>query len=339
MSDIDSFANRLRKNARHWGRWARRQSISCYRIYDRDLPEYPLAVDVYEDHAHVQEFATRRRDADPVTQQQWQEQVQTVVGEVLEIPHDAVACKLRQPQKGSSQYTRTGSTGEDIVVREDGLDLIVNLHAYLDTGLFLDHRDTRRMVRSQAAGKRFLNLFSYTGSFTVYAAAGGAGSSVTVDLSNRYLDWARRNLELNGLHSRAHRLVRSDVFRYLETVPANGERFDLIVLDPPSFSNSAAMTRILDVQRDHVELINRCLRLLAPGGVLYFSTNLRRFVLNRDRLAPCRVEEITNLTVPEDFRRHRPHQCWCLSHLPGGKAAATSEHAEPRRLQVRRREL
>jgi len=312
VGDLLGFTNRLRKCARHWGRWAARQGISCYRVYDRDLPEFPLAVDVYGGHAHVQEFATRRRDPDPSTQQQWQDEVRTAVSEVLKVPPGAVACKLRQRQKGASQYTKTDAAGDDIVVSEDGLELVVNLHAYLDTGLFLDHRNTRRMVRAQASGKRFLNLFAYTGSFTVYAAAGGASSSVTVDLSNRYLDWASRNLDQNGLHTGAHRLVRADVLRYLESATARGERYDLIVLDPPSFSNSAAMRSVLDVQRDHPDLINQCLRLLAPGGMVYFSTNLRHFALERARLAPCQVEDITRLTVPEDFSRRRPHQCWRL---------------------------
>lgn len=310
-TDFSPFANRLRKNARHWGKWAKRQEIACYRIYDRDIPEFPVAVDIYADRVHLQEFDTGWQMSDE-DHAQWVEGIRAAVSEVLELPLDAVVFKLRARQRGTAQYEKTGAQGEDFVVEEGGHRFIVNLEEYLDTGLFLDHRNTRRMVGDRAAGKRFLNLFAYTGSFTVYAAAGGASSSVTVDLSNTYQDWARRNFELNGMDLSRHLLVREDVFAWLDRAVAAKERFDLIVMDPPSFSNSKKMTGVLDVQRDHPQLINQCLKLLSPAGELFFSTNLRSFSLDEAALAPCRLKEISGQTVPEDFRNKKIHRCWLI---------------------------
>jgi 23S rRNA (cytosine1962-C5)-methyltransferase len=309
VSGLQSFTNRLRKNARHWSRWARRRDIACYRVYDRDIPEFPLAIDLYEDRAHVQEFARKGVEGHP---EEWWRPVLATVAEVLEIPGEQVFSKQRRRQKGRGQYTPTGRRGEDFIVHEGGLRFLVNLEAYLDTGLFLDHRITRGMIRDRAKGKRFLNLFAYTGSFSVYAAAGGAASTLTVDLSNTYLDWAGRNLRLNGFRQRRHRLLRADVFQFLQASAAEGERFDLIVLDPPSFSNSKAMRGTLDVQRDQARLVNACLALLAPGGELFFSNNRQGFRLREDEFDPCRVEEITRLTLPEDFRRKGAHRCWLI---------------------------
>jgi 23S rRNA (cytosine1962-C5)-methyltransferase len=312
MSAIEAFANRLRKNVRHWGKWARRNGIDCYRVYDRDLPEFPLAIDIYGDRAHLQEFDTGWEQ----TAEQhagWVAAVRAAAAEVLEFPESALSFKIRARQRGTTQYEKTGVAGEDFVVSEGGHKFIVNLDEYLDTGLFLDHRNTRKMVEQRAAGKRFLNLFAYTGSFTVYAAAGGASSSVTVDLSNTYQDWTRRNFELNGLDLARHRLVRADVFAFLADAVARGEQYDLIVMDPPSFSNSKKMQGILDVQRDHPDLINRCLSLLSPGGELFFSTNLRSIEFEQSRLSPCHVKEISQLTVPEDFRNKKIHRCWLIS--------------------------
>lgn len=310
-TDFSPFANRLRKDARHWGKWAKRQEIACYRVYDRDIPEFPVAVDIYADRVHLQEFDTGWQMSDE-DHAQWVEGIRGAVSEVLELPLDAVVFKLRARQRGTAQYEKTGAQGEDFVVEEGGHRFIVNLEEYLDTGLFLDHRNTRRMVESRAAGKRFLNLFAYTGSFTVYAAAGGASSSVTVDLSNTYQDWARRNFELNGMDLSRHLLEREDVFAWLDRAVAAKEEFDLIVMDPPSFSNSKKMTGVLDVQRDHPQLINQCLKLLSPAGELFFSTNLRSFSLDEAALAPCRLKEISGQTVPEDFRNKKIHRCWLI---------------------------
>jgi len=312
MSDINAFINRLRKNARHWSKWARRQGITCYRIYDRDVPEFPVAVDVYEQRVHLQEIDTGWQQEEE-EHQRWAEGIRQAVSEVLELPLDAISFKIRARQRGQAQYEKTGAQGEDFVVGEGGRRFIVNLEQYLDTGLFLDHRNTRRMVGERAAGKRFLNLFAYTGSFTVYAATGGAVSSTTVDMSNTYQEWTRRNFELNCMDLGKHELVRADVFAFLEQAVKTGAKYDLIVMDPPTFSNSKKMAGVLDVQRDHAHLINQCLRLLPAGGELFFSSNLRSFQLEADALLPCSVKEISALTVPEDYRNKKIHRCFLLT--------------------------
>lgn len=311
MSDIASYANRLARNARHIGRWARREGITCYRLYDRDVPEFPVTVDWYEGRIHLQEVDTGWVQSE-AERAAWLGSIVQATTQVLDLPEAAVTLKRRQRQRGAAQYEKTGRTGEDFIVREGGLKFVVNLGAYLDTGLFLDHRLTRAMVRERAADKRFLNLFAYTGSFTVYAAAGGARESVSVDLSNAYQDWARRNFELNDMDSRRHRLVRTDVFAYLRDALQGRQRFDLIVLDPPTFSNSKKMLGVLDVQRDHPKLIADCLALLNPGGELFFSTNLRGFRFAADS-ACARMLDITARTIPEDFRNKKIHHCFLIS--------------------------
>ncbi|WP_269533550.1 class I SAM-dependent methyltransferase [Chitinimonas sp. BJYL2] len=307
MSARDDFRNRLAKSAKHFAKWAKRVDTQAYRIYDRDVPQFPVMVDVYGQRAHIAEYDTgwQQTDAEHAA---WVAEVRAVVAEVLGIADSAIAFKLRRRQSGDFQYSHTGAKGEDFVVSEQGRRFWVNLDEYLDTGLFLDHRPTRKRVGDEAAGKRFLNLFAYTGSFTVYAATGGASSSVTVDLSNTYQDWSRRNFELNGLDMQRHTLVRADVFRYLETAIDQGELFDLVVMDPPSFSNSAKMLDILDVQRDHVKLVQSCLKLLMPGGVLYFSNNFRGFTLDESLVPMCK--DISAVSVPEDFRNRKIHQCF-----------------------------
>ncbi len=307
MSDISSFRNRLLKNARHWSKWAKRQGISCYRLYDRDVPEFPVIVDWYEGRVHLQEVQTGWVESQE-DHEAWLAEIHAACADVLQIPFEAVSTKTRRRQRGEDQYEKTSLEGEDFVVHEDGLSFYVNLDAYLDTGLFLDHRNTRKRVRSEAAGKRFLNLFSYTGAFTVYAVAGGATETVTVDMSNTYLDWAGRNFGLNGIGPQRHSRVRMDALTYLREALVRRERFDLIVLDPPSFSNSKKMLGVLDVQRDHVWMVESCLELLNPGGVLYFSNNLRSFKLDETLKPLC--ANISVQSVPEDFRNKRIHQCF-----------------------------
>ncbi|MFO1386392.1 MAG: class I SAM-dependent methyltransferase [Chitinivorax sp.] len=314
MADISAFSNRLRKNYRHWSKWARRNEISCYRLYDRDVPEYPFVIDLYGDQVHLQEVETGWQIEDDLYRA-WLDSVVAACAEVLQLPAAAIHLKQRRRQKGLDQYEKTGQVGEDFVVEEGGLKFSVNLDQYLDVGLFLDHRNTRAMVRQEAKGKRFLNLFAYTGSFTVYAAHGGAASSVTVDMSNTYQAWTQRNLQLNGLAGPRHQLVRADVFRYLDEAVAAGQQFDLIVMDPPTFSNSAKMQGVLDVQRDHVWLIDQCLSLLSANGVLYFSNNLRSFVFDERLPDRCQAVEISSRSVPEDFRNKKIHRCWKISRL------------------------
>ena len=309
MTTVLDFANRVRKSARHWGKWARRRGIHCYRVYDRDIPEFALALDVYGEYAHLQEYE-RSSAEDDAGRAEWRDEVHRAAAESLDIPLARVVMKRRARRHAGEQHEKTGESGHELVVEEGAHRFIVNLEAYLDTGLFLDHRNTRALVQAEAKGRRFLNLFSYTGSFTVYAAAGGATDSISVDLSNTYLDWARRNFALNRIDVQRHRLVRADVLQWLGEARRGGERFDLIVLDPPSVSKSKAMVHALDVQQDHPALIEACARLLSRRGVLYFSTNLQRFRPAPEAFEGLEADEISERTVPEDFRNRKIHRCW-----------------------------
>jgi len=313
VASSTDFANRLRKNVRHFRKWAQRQGLGAYRVYDLDIPEYPVAVDVYGDSVHVIEYPRRRAlrsgEADAA-----REEVAAAVEEILEVPAGRVFVKRHLPMKwGQEQYEPTGEGSRRFVVEEQGLKFWVDLGQYLDTGLFMDHRVTRARVRSEAQGKRFLNLFCYTGAFTVYAAAGGATETTSVDLSNTYLSWAKDNLVLNGLWAPRHELVRDDVLQWLRGEGARREgQYDLAVLDPPPFSTSKKMQKSFDVQKDQVALLGDTLRLLAPGGVLYFSTNYREFQLSNRATEGVEVEETTPKSIPEDFRQKDIHRCWRL---------------------------
>jgi len=315
----EMFRNRLKKRAHHLRKWPRR-GITCYRLYDRDIPEVPLAVDLYDGCLHLAEY-DRPHDRTPAQHADWLDLMARAAGEELGIPPADVFLKRRQRQRGHDQYDRFADAGRVFTVAEGGLRFRVNLSDYLDTGLFLDHRITRSMVRDAAAGRRFLNLFAYTGAFTVYAAAGGAASTTTVDLSRTYLDWARENLALNGFAGDAHRTVRSDAAAFLgEYQP--GPVWDLAVVDPPTFSNSKTLDRDWDVQRDHAELLTRLAARMAPGGVIFFSTNFRRFGLDEPALAGLDVREITRQTIPDDFRNQRIHRCWRLTVPPAPTESA-----------------
>jgi 23S rRNA (cytosine1962-C5)-methyltransferase len=305
------FLNRIAKNYRHLRKWARREGIECFRVYDRDIPELAFALDVYGQRAQLQEYSP------PVTdvraQGEWRSAMHAAAAQALELPLQDVLLKQRHGQRPDAQYRKLGPRGEDFIVGEGGHRFIVNLTDYLDTGLFLDHRETRALVQSHAAGRRFLNLFCYTGSFSVYAAAGGAKTSTSVDLSNTYLNWARRNFELNGMDAGHHRLIHADARRFVRDEAAAGQRYDLIVFDPPSFSNSKRMQGVLDVQRDHATFIRDCVEILAPAGDLLFSTNLRSFRIDAAALAGLNVSDISAQTVPPDFRNRKIHKCWRIS--------------------------
>jgi 23S rRNA (guanine2445-N2)-methyltransferase / 23S rRNA (guanine2069-N7)-methyltransferase len=307
------FANRLRKNLAALARWAEREPTSCYRLYDADMPEYAFAIDLYgngERHACIQEYAAPPQVL-PERVRARRAEALSVLPAVLELPVARIHFRTRRRGRGGGQYRKLDALGVLHEVSECGLRFLVNYTDYLDTGLFLDHRLTRRRIRDLARGTRFLNLYAYTGSATVSAAAGGAIASVSVDLSRTYLDWAARNLALNGFEPGEHRLIQEDCRRYLaEALPAS---FELIFLDPPTFSNSKRMQGTLDVQRDHVELLTQTLRLLAPGGTLVFSTNHRRFRLDRAALSDVNVEDISRATLPRDFARQpRIHQCYLI---------------------------
>lgn len=305
------FSNRLKKRYRHLWKYARRVGTTAFRVYHRDIPEIPLEIDWYDGHLHIAEYL-RPHDRSPEQHEQWLHQMIEVAARALTVSRERVFFKRRERQRGSRQYEPFDRAGHTITIEEQGLLFTVNLSDYLDTGLFLDHRALRLHVAKRCQGKRVLNLFAYTGSFTVYAAAAGARSTVTVDLSNTYIDWARDNLVLNGLFAPGHELRRGDVLREIENLHREGRRFDIIILDPPSFSNSKSMEGTFDVQRDHLQLIRRCLALLDPGGELFFSTNKRRFHLDYDGIATAgaAATKLTKLTMPEDFRGTNIHQVW-----------------------------
>ncbi len=306
------FRNRLTKVYRHTGKQARRQGIQCFRVYDHDLPEFPFCIEFYGDKLYVAEYR-RRHGMTEEEHDDWVEKSLQVAAEVLTVNKENIFLKLRQRKPGRlGQYQKYDEVQHEFVVEENELKFIVNLSDYLDTGLFLDHRITRQMVREQSAGKKVLNLFAYTGSFSVYAAAGGAKEVVTVDLSKTYLNWAERNMQLNGFaDSSQYQFVHADVKQYLKTLPA--DYYDIIVMDPPTFSNSQRMKDILDIQRDHAELINDCLRGLRKGGVLYFSTNYRKFVLEKEKIAAADIKDITKATTPFDFEGKLWRWCYLIS--------------------------
>ncbi len=313
------FANRVRKNLDRLEPWAGKEHIDCFRLYDADMPEYAFAIDIYgrePRHVYVQEYAPPKT-VDQESARQRRREVLTVLPQALSVPLEYVHSRVRKAQKGTEQYQRRSDrpTGERVQVSEGGLQFWVNFRDYLDTGLFLDHRITRRMLREWAGGGDFLNLFCYTGSATVYAAAGGARSSVSVDLSNTYLDWAHDNLLLNGFGGPEHVLQRADCLEWVASQEADGARFDLIFVDPPTFSNSKRMEGVLDVQRDHVGMIRRSLNLLRPGGRLVFSTNYTRFKLDAAALADLDVHDLSERTIPKDFERN-PHIHRCFEIRP-----------------------
>ena len=315
IRELDDFEARLVKRARHLRRWPDR-GIHCYRLYERDCPDVPLTIDRYEDYAHIFEYE-RGHSRTPAQHADWCDEVVARTAKVLEIPEAHVHMKDRPRQRGMSQHERMADAGVKIVAREGGLKFEVNLTDYADTGLFLDHRITRGMVRDLSSGKRLLNLFCYTGSFSVYSASGGAASTTSVDLSNTYLEWASRNLSINNFFGDKHKMVRSDVLAFLrEHKP--GAHYDLAVIDPPTFSNSKSTERDFEVQEAHVELITRTASLMSPGSTIFFSNNFRQFKLDQGALegANSRVREISRQTVPEDFRNERIHRCWKIGIGP-----------------------
>ncbi|MBP5979043.1 MAG: bifunctional 23S rRNA (guanine(2069)-N(7))-methyltransferase RlmK/23S rRNA (guanine(2445)-N(2))-methyltransferase RlmL [Halomonas sp.] len=305
------FANRLGKNQKRLKKWLKQSGETCYRIYDADMPEFALAIDRYSDRVHVQEYAAPSSINLAQAQKRLFDALE-VLPDALGVEPSKVYIKRRERQTGTAQYQKRDASGERFEVHEGDARLWVNLRDYLDTGLFLDHRPVRRMLGEMARGKRFLNLFCYTATATVQAALGGASDSVSVDMSNTYLEWAKDNFTLNKLDLRLHRVVRDDCFRWLET--ANAE-FDLIFMDPPTFSNSKKMRDTLDIQRDHPRLVELAMARLAPGGTLVFSNNQRRFKLDDALSQHYAVEEITSRTFDPDFqRRTNMHHVFLLRH-------------------------
>ena len=349
---VVQFASRLRKMAKERRKWAKRENIACYRVYDADLPEYAAAVDIYlrmdgvsaedggpdgapdaapgglpsvaslsaEDmrartYVHVAEYQAPKK-VDPAKASARFEDLLAVIPPTLGIPESHVFAKVRKRDKGGSQYAQNREPFT-FTTSEAGLALEVDLNGYLDTGLFLDHRTTRMNVGKLARGRRFLNLFSYTGSATVHAAAGGALATVTVDLSQTYLNWAKRNMAANGFSGPNHVYQRADTMAWLQKAAEAGIQFDLAFVDPPTFSNSKAMGKATwDVQRDHVELLRRVYALLAPGGVAIFSCNLRSFKPDDAALAKhgITLKNVSAGTIPPDFERNpKIHYCFTMA--------------------------
>jgi 23S rRNA (guanine2445-N2)-methyltransferase / 23S rRNA (guanine2069-N7)-methyltransferase len=313
LRQAEYFRNRLAKNEKALRRWARAEGIEALRLYDRDIPEVPLALDRYGD-ALLLALYERPYDKDEGLEAEWLELMRLAAAEALGVDPGLVFTKTRRRQRGTEQYERLGSEAAERRVREGGLSFVVNLSDYLDTGLFLDHRPTRALVRAESAGRRVLNLFSYTGSFSVYAAAGGAAEVTSVDLSNTYLAWASRNLSLNGLAGPRAPLVRADASAFLASAAASGRAWDLVVADPPTFSNSKSSERDFDVNEDWPALLRACAAVLAPGGAIYFSTNSRRLKWSAEAAAAIAGrgswEDLSAATIPRDFRDAKAHRCW-----------------------------
>ncbi|MDP1666014.1 MAG: bifunctional 23S rRNA (guanine(2069)-N(7))-methyltransferase RlmK/23S rRNA (guanine(2445)-N(2))-methyltransferase RlmL [Methylobacter sp.] len=325
----EMFANRLKKNLKKLSNWAKQNRITCYRVYDADLPEYAVAVDIYQGEAcrsqltplayipvgdqiwiNVQEYEPPKS----IDQHKADQRLAGLLAEiprVLGVNREQVFLKIRRKQKSTDQYEKHDDQGRFHIIEEGGCKLLVNFEDYLDTGLFLDHRPIRMLIQKQAKDKSFLNLFAYTGSATVHAAMGGAKSTTTVDMSNTYINWAKKNMALNA-NEGAHEFIQADCLEWL-TIEAQlaNRHYDLIFLDPPTFSNSKRMDAVFDIQADHVQLINNAVSLLSPGGVLYFSTNFRRFKIDKQALSDLIVEDISAATIPEDFARNpKIHYCW-----------------------------
>jgi 23S rRNA (guanine2445-N2)-methyltransferase / 23S rRNA (guanine2069-N7)-methyltransferase len=310
------FGNRLAKNLKRLQSWASKSDIFCYRVYDADMPEYAFAIDVYhtldpdQTWLYVQEYAAPAEiELDAVRRRR--NEALSVMPEVTGVPEERINVRTRRRNKRGEQYKKVDEQAHFHYVLEAGLKFRVNFDDYLDTGLFLDHRITRGRLREAASGKRFLNLFAYTGTATVYAAAGGAKSTTTVDMSRTYLDWAERNLSINGFHDHAHELVQADCREWLQESASSPPRYDLIFLDPPTFSNSKRMAGVLDIERDHGALIDACGKLLAVDGLLVFSTNAQKFKLDDALLTRYNVRDISGPTLPRDFERNpRIHRCF-----------------------------
>ena len=322
---VEFFRNRVAKNEQNLRRWAKREGVTGYRLYDRDIPEVPLALDWYREADWLETgkrggalclaLYDRPYEKDAAAEAEWIFAMAGAAGEILEVARESIFARTKKHKRGSQPYEGMGTAVSERIVKEAGLSFIVNLSDYLDTGLFLDHRPLRARVHAESKGKRVLNLFAYTGSFSVHAAAGGASLVTTVDLSNTYLDWAKRNLAANGFTGPGYPTVRDDVRDFLAGMGAKNEKWDLIVADPPTFSNSKAFNVDFDVNLHWPDLVTACLGLLAEDGVLYFSTNSRRLKWEPDRIA-APSQDISAATIPPDFRDKRVHRVWRITR-PG----------------------
>jgi 23S rRNA (cytosine1962-C5)-methyltransferase len=300
--------NRIRKNYRHARKWAKRTATDCFRIYDRDIKEYPLAIEFYAGRFSVQYFFYDQEFEGPPPA--LQQEVGDVLYSLFGATQDQIYSRVRLKRSRLEQYEKRANSKEFFKVYEHGTAFWVNLADYLDTGLFLDHRDTRQRIAKMAKGKSLLNLFAYTCSFSVQAAKAGASYTKSVDLSNTYTEWGTQNFALNDLSLSRNEVVRADCLTFLQEEAFLGPRYDLIVIDPPTISRSKKMDRFFDLQKDYVEIIEKSLKLLKEGGTLFFSTNARKFFLDLDAFKGVKVQEISKKTIPFDFHSQKIHRCW-----------------------------
>ncbi|MBK7690007.1 MAG: class I SAM-dependent methyltransferase [Bacteroidetes bacterium] len=307
MKNNNPLYNRIQKNKKVLKSFLAQNNITCYRIYDWDMPEYPLCIDVYENKIHCSIYKTRNQLFED-EMKQWQALCVQTIRESFSVSPEDIYIKSRERKKESGQYEKVNQHKEKFIVQENGIHFWVNLSDYVDTGLFLDHRNTRQIVKTLSKGKHILNLFAYTGSFSVYAAMGGAFTTTTVDLSNTYLNWAKENFQLNKIPLSKHQFIKTDVKQWIKQEPS--KLYDIIVLDPPTVSKSKMASSTFDVQADHVELINNTLRHLQSGGILFFSNNFRDFILETEKIEASTIENITHLSIPQDFRNKKIHACW-----------------------------
>lgn len=310
---LQMFINRLQKVYKHKSKLAKRQGITCYRVYDHDMPEFPFCVELYEDKIYLAEYLRRHGMTDE-EHQAWLDECIGAISQLTDVPVDKIYVRQRRrmSHRSENQYEKLEEQKEFFTIEENGLKFLVNLTDYLDTGLFLDHRLTRQMVRQQANGKRVLNLFCYTGSFSVYAAAGGAASVTSVDLSKTYLNWAEDNFAINRFKDKAkYHFEHADVKQYLKTLQPDS--FDLVIMDPPTFSNSKRMKDFLDIQRDHAELLRDVLAATTSGGIIYFSTNYTKFILDKPAIPAADIKDITKATTAFDFEGKLQRWCYRLT--------------------------
>lgn len=305
------LANRIRKNYRHIRKWAKRTATDCFRIYDREIPQYPLAIDLYAGRFCVHYFSRGRDNEEPP--QDLVDETVNALCSIFGIHADSILWRTRIKSKKTRQYEKAGETKKFFTAIEYGMKFKINLHDYLDTGLFLDHRETRKIVASISKGKRLLNLFAYTCSFSVHAAAAGAAFTKSVDMSNTYTDWGRENFILNSIPSINNEIVRADCLKFLDDEIHSGIKYDIIVIDPPTISRSKKMDQLFDIQVDYITLISKALKLLLKDGVIFFSTNSRKFNFDETLFKSCAIVEITHKTLPIDFHDPKIHRCWKIS--------------------------
>lgn len=308
------FKNRIRKNYRHIRKWAKRSNTDCFRIYDREIKSYQLAIDFYAGRFCVHYFSRSRDNPDPSAE--LVEETNQALCSIFATTTDSIYWRNRIRRKKIHQYEKVDETKEFFTVQEYGAKFKVNLLDYLDTGLFLDHRETRRLVASVCKDKRVLNLFAYTCSFSVHAALAGASFTKSVDMSNTYTAWGRENFILNSIPLKNHPIVREDCLKFLNQEHHAGIKYDVIIIDPPTISRSKKMLQMFDIQVDYVELLTKALKLLLRDGVIFFSTNSRKFIFDESLFPDCKIIEISKKTLPIDFQDPKIHRCWKIYRLP-----------------------